>query len=225
MPSSASACSHMPRNCTRCVKDSRQTTEEVRGTYPQGNGSLVRTESGTVRIPHAQQPTVQAPKVSDEGRKAGRALEILVRLLDYVAPRLRRVYVLFWCQAPSSGLAASLPPGTYYRNEYGVDRQRDDFEKLLRRGAQTGCTRERPRPDEEFHFALLKLEPEHGIPTYRIVATRIAADTLSVQQGESLILLIGTVRYALHTTGPPLTTAMHDGRSIESTMYEFPLRS
>lgn len=124
-------------------------------------------------------------------------------------------------QESNSVAAPVCRPGTYYKNEYAVDRQRDDFERTVTTRSANGDARaERPRADEEFHFALFKLESDRGVPTYRIVAARIAADTLSVQQGESLILLIGTVRYTLHTTGPPLTTAMRDGRSIESTMYE-----
>lgn len=126
-----------------------------------------------------------------------------------------------YAQTASSGVGSVCRPGTYYKNEYEVDRQRDDFERTVTTRSANGDARvERPRAGEEFHFALFKLEADRGVPTYQIVAARIAADTLSVQQGESLILLIGTVRYALHTVGPPLTTAMHDGRSIESTMYE-----
>jgi hypothetical protein len=126
-----------------------------------------------------------------------------------------------YAQTAGPGAASVCRAGTYYKNEYEVDRQRDDFEKTVTTRSANGDARaERPRADEEFHFALFKLESDRGVPKYQIVAARIAADTLSVQQGESLILLIGTVRYALHTIGPPLTTALDDGRSIESTMYD-----
>lgn len=117
--------------------------------------------------------------------------------------------------AASVANAQSAPacrPGTYYRTEYDLMTKRDDFDAVsMTNSPAEDLLPDQPSARERVQVSLVKYAPNGKPASYHVTVVFQGLDTVSIREGESLVLLIGNSRQALRTMGPPRTQTFADG--------------
>lgn len=125
-------------------------------------------------------------------------------------------------QSSPSPQKTACRPGTFYRSEYELTTKRDDFEaSSMTVTRPEELTLDPPNSRESFAIAPAKFAPDKGAPAYRISIFYRGIDTVSIKDGEPLIMLIGADRQTLRAFASPRNQLLADGASAMA-LYDIP---